>query len=197
MHPVAEPNWLPVYRAMATARAIDRVEAALVRRGEAFFHVSGAGHEAVASLAAHLTEHDWLHCHYRDKALLIARGVGPRKIFASLLCRDESHSRGRQLGPFLSDRNLKILSMAGPVATNTLEAVGIAAEVRHHVERPIVVCSVGDGTTQQGEFLEAVAEAVREKLPVLFLIEDNRWSISTRTPGRTCYSLPDGPAEEF
>ncbi|HUY31423.1 MAG TPA: thiamine pyrophosphate-dependent enzyme [Pirellulales bacterium] len=197
MHCVAEPNWLSLYRAMATARAIDRVEAELVRRGEAFFHVSGAGHEAVAALAAHLTEHDWLHCHYRDKALLIARGVGPREFFASLLCRDESHSRGRQLGPFLSDRNLKILSMAGPVATNTLEAVGIAAEVLHHVERPIVVCSVGDGTTQQGEFLEALAEAVRERLPVLFLIEDNRWSISTRTPGRTCYSLPDGPAAEF
>lgn len=97
----------------------------------------------------------------------------------------------------LCDRRLNVLSIVGPVGNNALQAVGVAAEVRHHVERPVVVCSVGDGTTQQGEFLEAVAEAVREKLPVLFLIEDNRWSISTRTPGRTCCSLPDGPAAEF
>jgi 2-oxoisovalerate dehydrogenase E1 component len=57
---------LELYRAMVTARAVDRVEQELTGRGEAFFHVSGAGHESAAALAPHLVADDWLHCHYRD-----------------------------------------------------------------------------------------------------------------------------------
>ena len=56
---------LDVYRAMLAARQIDEASQELTHRGEAFFHVSPAGHEAVAALAPHLTADDWLHCHYR------------------------------------------------------------------------------------------------------------------------------------
>ena len=61
----------------------------------------------------------------------------------------------------------------------------------------VVYCSVGDGTTQQGEFLEACAEASRRALPVLFLIEDNHWAISTPTAGKTLYSSTGETAREF
>ena len=64
---------LALYRTIYTSRQIDILEQQLTARGEAFFQVSAAGHESTASLAAHLTEHDWLHCHYRDRALLLAR----------------------------------------------------------------------------------------------------------------------------
>ena len=70
---------IQVYRSMFTAREIDRLERELTTRGEAFFHVSGAGHEGSAALAAHLKPEDWLHCHYRDKALMTARGVQPNR----------------------------------------------------------------------------------------------------------------------
>ena len=61
---------LTLYRAMVTARRIDQLEEEITNRGEAFFTVSGSGHEAAAALALYLTEDAWLHCHYRDKALL-------------------------------------------------------------------------------------------------------------------------------
>lgn len=188
---------LKLYRAMVTARQIDQLEQELTKRGEAFFHVSGAGHEASVALAPHLIDDDWLHCHYRDKALMIARGITPRSFFDSLYCKDTSHSRGRQMSAHMCDRRLNVLSIVGPVGNSALQAVGVAAAIKDQPRRPIVLCSVGDGTTQEGEFLEAVAEAVRSQLPVLFFVEDNHWAISTPTRHKTFYSLPDGEPQEF
>jgi len=192
-------QFLDLYRTMLTARAVDRVEVELVNRGEGFFHVGGAGHEAAAVLAPLLTPDDWLHLHYRDKALMIARGIPPEQFFHSLLCTARSHSAGRQMSAHLSAPELKVLSLVGPVGNNALQAVGVATELqaRQVPGKPLVLCAVGDGTSQQGEFLEAVAEAVRNRLPVLFWIEDNHLAISTQTRGRTFYDRPDGPASEF
>ncbi len=186
-----------LYRWMRTARRIDDIERELVARGEAFFHVSGAGHEASAALAQHLTPDDYLHCHYRDKALLLARGVPIVEFFDSLLCNAASHSGGRQMSAHLSARALNVLSLVGPVGNNALQAAGIAQHIKDAQRQPLVLCAMGDGTTQQGEVLEAIAEAVRWQLPVLFLVEDNRYSISTTTRGRTFYSTPGGDADAF
>jgi len=190
---------LDLYRVMLTARQIDLAEQQLSQRGEAFFHLSGAGHESTAALADHLSKDDWLHCHYRSRALLIARGVTPRKFFDNTLGKDASTDRGRRMGAFFSDPKLKILSMVTPVGNNALQAVGVAAAVRERQNAPIVLCGLGDGTTQQGEFLEACAEAARDELPVLFMIEDNGLAISTRTDGRTFYSElgPTANSTEF
>ncbi|MBI2480989.1 MAG: transketolase, partial [Planctomycetia bacterium] len=188
---------LTLYRAMYTARQIDKVEQELTQRGEAFFHVAGSGHEATAALAPHLTEADWLHCHYRDKALLVARGMPIREFLDSFLCKERSASHGRRMSGFYSDPGLHILSMVTPTGNNALQAVGVAAAVKDDASRPIVYCGIGDGTTQQGEVTEAIAAAVRDRLPVLFNIEDNRLAISTSTRGRTFISLPDGDAESY
>lgn len=188
---------MALFRAMQTAREIDLLEQELTSRGEAFFHVSGAGHEASAALALHLSADDWLHCHYRDKALLIARGLTPRQFFDSLYCKAASHSRGRQMSAHMSEPSLNVLSIVGPVGNSALQSVGVAHAVKDRPGRPIVLCSVGDGTTQQGEFLEACGEAVRWRLPVLFFIEDNGWAISTDTRTKTLYSHPVRQPIEF
>lgn len=191
---------LACLHAMVAARKLDELEARYVSNGEAFFHVSGAGHEASAMLAGVLKPSDWLHLHYRDKALMLARGLEPEQFFHSLFCNAESHSAGRQMSAHMSDPSLNVLSLVGPVGNNALQAVGVAAEVKEQAERPIVVCSNGDGTSQQGEVLEAIAEAVRESLPVVFLIHDNALAISTHTTGNTWYSLPadaGGEADSF
>lgn len=186
-----------VYRALFASRRVDEQERAFVAQNRAHFHVSAAGHEASAALAPHLTNADWLHLHYRDKALMLARGVPAGEFFLSSLAKGASHSAGRQMSAHLCAREHNILSVVGPVGNNALQAVGIAAAVKNRDGKPIVVCSIGDGTTQQGEFLEATLEAVRSRLPVLFLIHDNRYSISTHTRGKTFFDLPTGPAKEF
>ena len=192
-----QTEMLRLYRVMLTARRIDELEEQMTHRGEAFFQLSGAGHEATAALVPHLHEDDWLHCHYRDRALLIARGLPVRTFFDNLLCKDHAPGRGRRMSPFMSDPSLKILSMVTPTGNNALQSVGVAAAVKDQPGNPIVYNGIGDGTTQQGEFLEACAEAARSELPVLFVIQDNKWAISTQTTQKTFYSLPEGRATEF
>jgi 2-oxoisovalerate dehydrogenase E1 component len=191
------PTMLRLHRAMFLAREIDRVERDLVKQGLAHFHVSGAGHESTALVADYLGAQDWLHLHYRDKALLLARGLPVVEFFRGLLATGPSHSAGRQMSAHFSARNLNVASMVGPVGNNALHAVGNAQAVKFHPDAPVVICCVGDGTTQQGEFLEAVAEAVRTAAPVVFVVQNNRWSISTHTPGQTFFDLPGGPADSL
>lgn len=186
-----------VYESIIKAREVDLLEVDYTKRGEAFFHVSGAGHENIAFLSPFLIDDDFLHCHYRDKSLMIARGITERQFFLSLFAKDQSHSRGRQMSAHLSDPALNILSLVGPVGNNALQAVGVATVIKSMPSNPLVLCSVGDGTSQQGEVLEAIAHAVRETLPVLFVIEDNHWAISTKTLGKTFYNTPDGDAESY
>lgn len=188
---------LNIFRLALTARRIDEVEMELVNRGDAFFHVSGAGHEASLVFAQHLRPEDFIHCHYRDKALMLARGIAPEEFFNCLLCNAASNSHGRQMSAHLSSPKHNVLSLVGPIGNNALQAAGVAAEIKDNSNSPIVLCSVGDGTSQQGEVLEAIAEAVRWELPVLFVIENNRYAISVKTLGKTLFSHPDGIASEF
>ncbi|HKJ84489.1 MAG TPA: thiamine pyrophosphate-dependent dehydrogenase E1 component subunit alpha, partial [Spirochaetia bacterium] len=188
---------LQLYKYMVTSREMDRIEEEYTGRGEAFFHVSGAGHEASVMLVPHLTDADWLHCHYRDKALMLARGISPEMFFMSLFNKDGSHSRGRQMNAHMSAPELNVLSLVGPVGNSALQAAGVASVVKDREGAPVVLCSLGDGMTQQGEVLEAIAHAVRDQLPVLFLVQDNSFAISTKTLGRTFYSTPVGLSEDF
>ena len=190
--PLDGEGWLDTYRAMALARAADAAEADLTSRGLAFFSCPCSGHESMAVLARLLSGEDWLHLHYRDKALWIARGLPPSALLHNVVASADSPSAGRQMTPFVGDPGLKILCQNVPVGNHAPQAVGVAAAVVDRPGRPIVLCSMGDGASQEGEVLEAIAEAVRRSLPVLFLVEDNGLSISTRTAGRTFYSLPGG-----
>lgn len=194
--PAAE-QLLKTYRPMIASRYTDRLQAAAAQRGEVFFYIPSSGHEASATLAPHLRETDWLHLHYRDRALAYARGVSCETVFHGLFSKAESNSGGRRMPAFPSNRPLNILSTPTLVGSNVLQAVGVAATVKDGAGYPLVLVSVGDGATQQGDFYEAVAEAVRAQLPVLFLVEDNRFALSTTTKGNTFYSLPGGDAESF
>ncbi len=189
--------WLALYRCMRAARELERVAGDLARRGEASFHLGGDGHEGTAVLARWLTADDWLHPHYRDVALVLARGLPVAAYVHALLGTDRAPSRGRDMPPFQADPALHLLPMPTLVGNNALQAVGVAAQVAGRPGRPIVYCGVGDGGSQEGEVLEAIAEAVRSRLPVLFAVADNRFALSTPTAGRTWYDLPDGPADRF
>ncbi|MFK7790632.1 MAG: beta-ketoacyl-ACP synthase 3 [Phycisphaeraceae bacterium] len=186
-----------LYRPMRTAQVVDRIEQELASAGEAFFHIAGLGHEASAAVNLFLGKSDWLHPHYRSKALMIARGIEPKAWFDSVLTNADNYSAGRQMCCFMADRELNLPSTVIPVGNNAMQAVGIAMQVKEHPDKPIVLCGLGDGTTQQGEVMEAMAEAARSNLPVLFWIEDNGVAISTSTNGQTFYNFPASKDQPF
>ena len=168
-------------RTMLTVRESDRREAILLRQGQGFFHVSCAGHEALSVLVQHLIPEDYLFPYYRDKAVIYARGIGMTEIARCYFARETGSSAGRNMPSHLSSRALNVFSVTTPTGAQCLPAAGAAWGLKHRQEPGISVCFIGDAATRQGEFYEALCLAVQEQLPVLFIVEDNHFGISTPT----------------
>jgi 2-oxoisovalerate dehydrogenase E1 component len=192
-----------VYRCMLRSRKLDDKEIQLKNQSRAFFQISGAGHEAIL-VAAGLTlrpGYDWFHAYYRDRALCLQLGVTPLEmLLASVGSKNDLSNGGRQMPSHWGNKALNIIAGSSATTTQLLHALG-AAEAgviydrvaaipdrdRRFHEDEIVYTSLGEGSTSEGEFWEAVTTACTRRAPVLFLVEDNGYAISVpvdiETPG--------------
>jgi 2-oxoisovalerate dehydrogenase E1 component len=172
---------LKALKIMLLARNIDEKSMNLLRQGRTFFQISGSGHEAI-QVAAGLSlqpKKDWFLPYYRDIAFVLSIGVTPVDYFLQSLAKvDDTATGGRQLSCHWSSRELNLPTQSSPTGTQFLNAVGVAMAAVKKGENYITYVSSGEGTTSQGEFHEAVNWASREKLPVLFVIENNKYAIS-------------------
>jgi 2-oxoisovalerate dehydrogenase E1 component len=173
---------------MLIARNVDSKAMNLLRQGKTFFHIAGAGHEAV-QLAIGLSldpKKDWLFPYYRDLATVLTAGVTPEEVFLGTFGKAaDPASGGRQLPVHWGSSRINIPSQSSPTGTQFLQAVGTALASVKRGERNISYVSSGEGTTSQGEFHEAVNWASREKLPVLFVIQNNKYAISVHVSNQT------------
>ncbi len=174
---------------MAVARECDRREGLLLRQNKGWFQVSGAGHEATAAAGYALTVADYIFPYYRDRALALVRGVTVRELALAYFAKAESSSGGRQMPGHYSDSSRNIFSAATPTASQCLPAAGAAWGFKLDGSGRVALVTVGDAATRQGEFYEALALAIQEKLPIVFVIEDNRYGISTPTHSMFPYRL--------
>ncbi|MBB6049196.1 alpha-ketoacid dehydrogenase subunit alpha/beta [Armatimonas rosea] len=176
-----DPDPRALLRLMFLSREGDRREGILLRQGKGWFQVSGTGHETLGVLAWGLRPDDYLFPYYRDRAVALGRGVTTAELASAYLAKAGSSSGGRQMPGHYSSRRLNIFSVATPTAAQCLPAAGAAWGFKLAGTDQVAVAMVGDAATRQGEFYEAVAFALQEKLPAVFVIEDNRYGISTPT----------------
>ena len=217
------------YRLMYLSRRTDDREIVLKRQQKIFFQISCAGHEAllVAAGMAMKPGYDWCFPYYRDRALCLALGdTVEGQLLQAVGAADDPASGGRQMPSHWSTTKLHIVSSSSATATQCLHAIGAAEAGRYFsrhrdaANRPadgkafgdyrdhknvsfhgdeVVVVTIGEGSTSQGEFWESLNTASNEKLPVVYIIEDNEYAISTpveaNTPGgnisRLVANFPD------
>ena len=214
-------EWIDVYRLMYLSRRLDDREIVLKHQQKIFFQISGAGHEAlmVAAAKAMKPGYDWFYPYYRDRALCLALGVTAEEMLLQAVgAADDPASGGRQMPSHWGNQRLNIVSQSSSVATQMLQAVGCAEAGRYFAQHPqaaerqegdyravrnvsfqgdeVVYASIGEGSTSQGEFWESLSTASLEKLPILFVVEDNGYAISTpvemNTPGGNISKLVAG-----
>ena len=192
MHRIGRDVQISLLRLMLSARMSDEAEQALKRRGQGHFQLSAEGHEALAAVALAMRSEDWLHPYYRDRAVVLGRGVSIEEFFLDYYSKASSATGGRQMPVHYNSRRHRIVSVSSPVATNLLQAVGMAMSLQDRKIPEVVVASIGDAATREGEALEAIAQAAVDNLPIVFLVEDNHYGISTPTEGKTFWTIPNG-----
>ncbi len=202
------------YRTMYTSRRTDDRELLLKKQQKIFFQISGAGHEALLTAAGMALRpgRDWFFPYYRDRALALALGQTVEdQLLQAVGAGTDPQSGGRQMPSHWTSVPLNLVSPSSSVATQCLHAVGCAEAGLYFSKHPnaaqipvgtrdyrsfkdvhfaadeVVYTSIGEGSTSQGEFWEALNSASNGKLPVLFVVEDNGYAISTpvetNTPG--------------
>ena len=183
------------HRLMCTARSMaDTYEAN--RSVCKYVHSTSSGHEAIQIATGLLLEPcDWVSPYYRDDCLLLSIGFTPYELMLQLLAKkDDLFSGGRSYYCHPSSRDSSkpsIIHQSSATGMQVIPATGIAQgiqflgataigemkETQDH-QLPVVVCSLGDGSVTEGEVSEAWQFAILKQLPIIYLVQDNGWSIS-------------------
>lgn len=209
------------YRLMYLSRRTDDREILLKKQQKIFFQISCAGHEAllVAAGMAMKPGYDWFFPYYRDRAICLALGnTVEEQLLQAVGAADDPASGGRQMPSHWTSKRLNIVSPSSSTATQCLHAIGCAEAGRFYRNHPdaakkpaagavdyrqfkdvsfhddeVVYVSIGEGSTSQGEFWESLNSASNLKLPVVYVVEDNGYAISTpvevNTPGGSISKL--------
>jgi 2-oxoisovalerate dehydrogenase E1 component len=207
--------WVEFYRLMYLSRRTDDREIQLKKQQKIFFQISCAGHEAllVAAGLAMKPGYDWFFPYYRDRAICLALGnTVEDQLLQAVGAADDPASGGRQMPSHWTSKRLNIVSPSSSTATQCLHAIGCAEAGRFFTGHPeaakkpdaslvdyrqykdvqfhadeVTYVSIGEGSTSQGEFWESLNTASNGKLPVVYVVEDNGYAISTpveaNTPG--------------
>jgi 2-oxoisovalerate dehydrogenase E1 component len=188
-----KPTLLEAFRLMATAKSMSTLYEENFKLVSKYVHATSRGHEAIQlALGMQLLPQDYAFPYYRDDAMLLGIGMRPYELMLQLLAkRDDPFSGGRTYyaHPSLRDPDKpKIPHQSSATGMQAIPATGVALgfwykESRaltkeYPIDKPIVVCSLGDASMTEGEVSEAMQMAVLKKLPILYLVQDNGWDIS-------------------
>jgi len=184
---------------MALMREVeDRIERKLYRQGKIVGGVYvGRGQEAIpVGTALHALPDDVLLPSHRDMAVWFIRGVPPGRVFAQYMGRVGGFTGGRDGNMHMGDMSMGIVSIISALAATVPVAAGVAMALRYQGKNGVAFSYFGDGATSRGDWHEGVNLATVQKLPVVFICNNNQYAYSTPLNAQmACAHVADrGPA---
>ncbi|MEM7494845.1 MAG: thiamine pyrophosphate-dependent enzyme [Myxococcota bacterium] len=181
-----------IYRLLVTARQIDDRASRYIRRGMGWsYHARCGGQEGIqlALGLAFRPNKDFLFPYYRDGALVLAAGMTPLELLLNGLSRaTDPGSGGRHMSNHFAKPSIGIQNTSSCTGNHTLHAVGVARAIKSYKSDAVALCSQGESSVSEGYCFEAYNGADRERLPVLFVIQNNGYGISVPTSVQTANS---------
>ncbi|MEA4868488.1 MAG: pyruvate dehydrogenase (acetyl-transferring) E1 component subunit alpha [Rikenellaceae bacterium] len=183
---IINKKWMPkiddeklvsIYKDMLFARLADLQIVSYQRQGRIFTYPPNYGQEAIAAAAgALIKENDWMVPAFREMGTMLAKGVTLKELFLYFMGYEDGSA-------FKNAKNTLPISV--PISSQLLHAAGLGYAVKYNKEDKVVFGFVGDGGTSEGDFHEAVNFAGVWKVPVIFIIQNNQYGISTPTRMQT------------
>ncbi len=169
-----------LHRALLLPRMIEEKMLLLLRQGRLSKWFSGIGQEAIAvGVTAALGPRDWLLPLHRNLGVFTGRGVDLAKLLRQLLGRDGGFTKGRDRTFHFGVTESGIVGMISHLGAMLPVADGLALAGQLRGEKRVAAVFSGDGGTSEGDFHEALNLAAVWKLPVLFVVENNQYGLST------------------
>jgi len=177
---VINTKWFPdlpneqvvkAYKDMLFARTADLQTVSYQRQGRIYTYPPNYGQEAIAIAAGQIMrDDDWMIPAFREMGAMLAKGVTLKELFLYYMgYEDGSLFKGAK----------NILPMSVPIASQLLHGVGIAYEIKYRKKKQVAFAFVGDGGTSEGDFHEALNFAGVWNVPVVFIVQNNQYGIST------------------
>jgi len=171
-----------LYRALLLPRIIEEKKLRLIRQGRLSKWFSGYGQEAIAvGVAYALEEQDYLLPMHRNLGIWTTRGVELEPLFCQLMGKEGGFTKGRDRTFHFGLPEKNIVGMISQLAAMLPVADGLALAAKMDGEKRVAAAFVGEGATREGDFHEALNLASVWKLPVLFVVENNGYGLSTPT----------------
>jgi 2-oxoisovalerate dehydrogenase E1 component len=184
---------LPLHRSLLLPRLIEEKMLLLLRQGKLTKWFSGIGQEAIAvGVTAALQPHDWILPMHRNLGVFTTRGLDVPRLFRQLLGKHGGFTKGRDRTFHFGHLESRVVGMISHLGAMLPVADGLALAAQLRGEKRVAVAFTGDGATSEGDFHEAVNLAAVWKLPVLFVIENNQYGLSTPVSEQyACRDLAD------
>lgn len=167
---------------MKLSREIEtRIERKLYRQGKIVGGVYvGRGQEAISVGSSIQLEQDDCICpSHRDMGAFLIRGLSSREVLAQYMGKKTGVTRGKEANMHMGDMRHKIVAFVSMLADTVPVAAGIALAYKMRRQRNVVLCYFGDGATSRGDWHEGLNLAAVQKVPVVFLCNNNQYAYST------------------
>src|SRR5437867_979109 len=179
--PEIETHRRMLYYMKLTRELEDRIERKLYRQGKIHGGVYvGRGQEAIGvGSCIHSRRDDVICPSHRDMGAFLIRGMTPARILAQYMGRVDGYTRGKDGNMHMGDLSLNVISFVSMLADNVPVAAGVVLSFKIRKQDRVVLCYFGDGATSRGDWHEGLNFASVQKLPVVFICNNNQYAYST------------------